>query len=230
MADPRVKALFFDLDGTLYDCAPIYADGLRRAWHGFRATADVPFDAFQAAYERARAAVHAALPGSPAVHNRLLYFKRLVEAHFGRLDAALALRLDRAYRAAYGDIDFAPVRPALEALARRFPLGLLTNQVCESQLEKVARLDPSGTLFRVVVTSEEAGAEKPAAAIFEAALQRMGCAPGEAALAGDDWQGDVMGALRAGWQAVYVSRLPPAEPHPGVLWVRSVAELAERWA
>ncbi len=45
---------------------------------------------------------------------------------------------------------------------------------------------------------------KPAAAFFNAALERLGCSPDEAVMIGDDAEADVEGALRAGLHAILV--------------------------
>jgi putative hydrolase of the HAD superfamily len=61
-------------------------------------------------------------------------------------------------------------------------------------------------LFDGVITSAEAGAAKPDAAIFEAALTAAGCAPGEAIHVGDSIEKDVEGARAAGIRALLLAR------------------------
>jgi putative hydrolase of the HAD superfamily len=78
------------------------------------------------------------------------------------------------------------------------------------------------------VASAEAGVAKPAAAIFERALELAGGRAGEALHAGDSLAHDVAGARAAGLRAVLVARdePPPAVP-AGVRVIRSLAELAD---
>jgi ribonucleotide monophosphatase NagD (HAD superfamily) len=52
------------------------------------------------------------------------------------------------------------------------------------------------------VTAEVVG--KPAPAIFEAAVGSMGVAPRDAAMVGDDLEGDVIAAMRAGLRGILV--------------------------
>ena len=74
------------------------------------------------------------------------------------------------------------------------------------------------------MTSAEAGAAKPAAAVFERALEFAGAGPAEAVHVGDSFANDVEGALAAGIRPVLVARGPAPAP-PGVAVVGSLAEL-----
>jgi len=89
-------------------------------------------------------------------------------------------------------------------------------------LERV-RLTP---LLDGVVTSAEAGARKPAAAIFERGLRLARAAPTEAIHVGDSLAEDVAGARAAGIAAVLVRR-DGGEPPPGVAAIRTLSELSE---
>ena len=66
--------------------------------------------------------------------------------------------------------------------------------------------------FAAVATSAAVGAAKPDPAIFRAALQGLGVAPGEALHCGDSPRHDCAGAAAAGVAAVLIDRdgrLPP---------------------
>ena len=54
-----------------------------------------------------------------------------------------------------------------------------------------------------IVTSAEAGIEKPDPKIYERALQKAGCAPGECLFIGDVYQKDVLGPEKAGMRALW---------------------------
>lgn len=229
-----MKALFFDLDNTLYPADPVYGSGLRRAWKSavagdgvtpeFR---DMGYPAFKDAYDAARKQVKQLIPGHTSVHSRLLYFKRLLENLTGSCRPALCLALDDAYSSAWEEIHDPETAALLGRLAERGPLGIITNHVCSTQMQKLSRLDPSGSLFKWVVTSEEAGVEKPDPRIFREALRRAGCEAGAACMVGDDWEADIEGAAAVGMPAIYVSESsPPREPDGRTLhWIRSLGEL-----
>jgi len=58
----------------------------------------------------------------------------------------------------------------------------------------------------VIVTSEEAGADKPNPIIFQAALQRAGVDASEAVHVGDQYKMDVVGARGVGVNPILIDR------------------------
>jgi putative hydrolase of the HAD superfamily len=56
------------------------------------------------------------------------------------------------------------------------------------------------------MTSEQAGAEKPAAQIFLAALQQVGIRPDDSLYVGDHYQSDILGARAVGMKALLIDR------------------------
>ncbi len=199
-------AVFFDLDETLYAAERAYARGLGRAWRAWRRlAAPISWEEFVALYDRARADVKRATRDSPSSHNRILYVKRMTELSLGRPVPRVALGAMRAYDRCWGDIPLGPTRRVLAAIARRFLVGVISNQVAATQLLKLERLDPTGRWIRVLVTSEDVDAEKPDPRIFREACARAGCRPDQAYMVGDDWKADVLGAVRVGMTPIYVA-------------------------
>ena len=100
---------------------------------------------------------------------------------------------------------FDDVIPALESLKDRgIILGVISNLHQDmSDLCKRLGLAPYLSLF---VTSGEAGAEKPHAAIFLAALNQASVEPGEAVHVGDQYLVDVQGAKGVGITPVLLDR------------------------
>ena len=97
---------------------------------------------------------------------------------------------------------------ATRALAR---VALLSNTQ-DFGLELLDRLGIRERI-RLRLLSAELGALKPDPAVFEATQRRLGLFPGELAMVGDSWTDDVLGALAAGWTAVWVNR--EGKPRPG---------------
>jgi putative hydrolase of the HAD superfamily len=122
-------------------------------------------------------------------------------------DRELADRLARAFR----EHRHARCRPypetvaVLESLRGRMRLVVVTNGTEEHQR---AKLDASGLSghFDAIVTSGAVGASKPDPAIFRAALDAVGCRPGEAAMVGDNPLRDIAGAQQAGLRGVWLDR------------------------
>jgi putative hydrolase of the HAD superfamily len=203
MALSGIKAVFFDLDDTLFPTRRSHARGLDAAWRTLRRLRPLTRAAFGRRYAAARGLVKRRLGRAPAARSRLLYFKEI--------DQRAALAMSRAYDAACGSADIAAARRVAARLAERYTLGIVTNQQCSLQLRKLARLDPSGRLFKFLVTSEEMGFEKPDPRIFAEACRRARCKPSQALMVGDNREHDVLGARRAGLRAAWLD--PSGELH-----------------
>ncbi|MFH1002992.1 MAG: HAD-IA family hydrolase [Chloroflexota bacterium] len=100
---------------------------------------------------------------------------------------------------------FDDVLPTIKGLKeRRLTLGLLTNATREA-IAIYADLGLAPYLD-FVVTSEEAGADKPSPKIFLKALEKAGVSPPEAMHVGDQYDIDVAGARGAGINPLLLDR------------------------
>jgi HAD superfamily hydrolase (TIGR01549 family) len=91
----------------------------------------------------------------------------------------------------------------LRELRGRFRLAVVTNGASDLQRTKLARTG-LGELFDAVVVSSDIGVGKPDPAVFRAALDALGVAPGEAVMVGNDRGRDVAGAEAAGIRALWI--------------------------
>ena len=76
--------------------------------------------------------------------------------------------------------------------------------LADIQMEKLEYL---GLADRIdyLVSSEEAGMDKPGSPIFWLALQKCGCLAGEAVMVGDNFRHDVQGATDVGIAGVWLN-------------------------
>lgn len=118
------------------------------------------------------------------------------------------------------------VGPAVAELRRRgMRLGIISNW--DRRLRTIVREMDLAPCFDTITISAEVGVRKPNPRIFHRALEALGVAPDEAIHAGDLLEEDVVGARRAGLQAVLVDRGRFAMPE-GVAVVRDLREFASR--
>lgn len=102
-------------------------------------------------------------------------------------------------------------RPLLEALSRRYRLGIVSNFY--GNLERIISSENLLPLFGAVADSRVVGIEKPDPAIFRHALDRLGAAPEEAMMVGDSLPRDIRGAAELGMhQAFLAGPDRPADP------------------
>jgi putative hydrolase of the HAD superfamily len=90
----------------------------------------------------------------------------------------------------------------LAYLKQKYPIALVTNGFNEVQFIKIKQsgLEP---YFNAVVTSEDAGVQKPHKEIFFQACAKIGTLPQHCVMIGDNWEADILGALNAGIQAIH---------------------------
>lgn len=85
-----------------------------------------------------------------------------------------------------------------------YQMGVISNGLTIKQWEKLIRLGLYH-FFDEVVTSQEAGSEKPDSEIFQLALERMGCKAEESVMVGNKFSEDILGATEVGMSAILVN-------------------------
>lgn len=204
----RIRAITLDLDDTLWPVQPVIAraESALHAWfarHAPRVTAR--YDA--AALRSVREAVAREFPewAHDLTAQRLESIRRVLVG--AGEDEALAEAAFETFFAERQRVDlFDEVAQALPVLARRWPLMALSNG--NADIHRVGL----GEWFRHSVSARQVGVGKPHRRIFEAACERLECAPHEVLHIGDDWALDIVGAREAGLQTAWVRRqeLAPA--------------------
>jgi putative hydrolase of the HAD superfamily len=92
----------------------------------------------------------------------------------------------------------------LEYLKPGYRLHILTNGFNEVQFSKLKN-SGMAAYFDQVITSEMAGSKKPAAQIFQFALQKIAAEAPEVVMIGDDPEADIKGAMQVGIDQIYVN-------------------------
>ena len=119
---------------------------------------------------------------------------------------------------------FDDVAPALDDLkGRGLILGLISN--VEQDMTDTFKKLKLPSWLEIIVTSQDAGSNKPHPEIFQAALRQAGVQPSEAIYVGDQYQVDVIGANRVGMKGVLLDRGGYAEDITDCPRVRSLTEL-----
>ncbi len=97
---------------------------------------------------------------------------------------------------------------ALRRLSQNFPLAALSNGNAD-----ISRT-PLAEFFTVAVSAEDAGCAKPDPRIFQLTLDKLGLEAHQVLHIGDHQEQDVLGALDAGMQAMWMARHGQAWQHP----------------
>ncbi len=192
-----LKAVFFDIDNTLYDSTTL---ARRARLNSIRAMIDAGLEGEEEElYERLKQVIARFGSNYPKHYDELL---RVLGVPWSpKIVAAGVVAYERTK---FGYLmPFPGVIPTLLELRKRYRLGIVSNGIAVKQWEKLINLGVHH-LFECVITSEEVGCEKPEAEIFHTAVQALGVEAEESVMVGDCPNTDVAGAKRAGMRAVLV--------------------------
>jgi putative hydrolase of the HAD superfamily len=207
-------AVLLDLDNTLYPYRPSHDAGLLAFGREWKRRGLGSIEDGMEQYKSGRAVVQARVRNVAAEHNRLLYTQWAVEERTGRCDSRSVLDCDAAYwRAFLNSMHMYPgARAWLRSLGRSgTPVVLVSDMVARITHRKMLKLGLDRLVSRLV-TSEEAGVEKPSPMPFLLALEKLGMTPCQnICMVGDSLERDVEPALRMGMSAVLINAWQGAE-------------------
>lgn len=199
-----IKAVIFDLDDTLYDYKALERAAFECVGELVRERLGVSEEQYEEAFMRARQITKEKLGETAASHSRMLYFQKTLE-YLDIRPLYLALEMYETYWGFFLDhmALYPGVRELLEALHEKYiRVGVCTDLLAHIQHRKLRRLKMMDDVD-CLVTSEEAGVEKPASGIFNLCLEKLRLPAGEVCFVGDNLEKDVKGAIAAGLQAVW---------------------------
>jgi putative hydrolase of the HAD superfamily len=201
-----IKAVFFDIDDTLYDTSG-FAKLARKA--------------------ALKAMIDAGLPLSP--NEAYIILREIIKEKGSNYDKHFNILTKRVMgeekpllialgMITYHNVKFALLRLFPDTMSTliylkksNYQMGVISNGLTIKQWEKLIRLGLYH-FFDEVVTSQEAASEKPDHIIFQLALERMGCKAEESVMVGNKFSEDILGATKAGMSAILVnSKLTEAE-------------------
>lgn len=194
------QAIIFDTDNTLYAYDHPHACASAAAQEKAVRLLGVEADDVRSAFARARQEVKQQLGKTASSHSRLLYFQRAIEILGRKTQLVITLDLEQTYwRTFLAHCElFSGVREFLTAL-RSTGIGtaIITDLTSQIQFRKIIYFGLDDC-FDFVVTSEEAGADKPEAAPFRLAIDKLGIDPSLIWMVGDHPVNDVAGARAFG--------------------------------
>lgn len=168
-------AILFDTDNTLYPYASAHTAAQRAIREKVSETLSISPEDFDKAFNEARAQVKARLTRTAASHSRLLYLQRMLEILGLGSQVLLALDFEQTYWRTFlsNAVLFDGVKDVLDDIRLLgIPTAIVTDLTAQIQFRKVVYFGLDN-YFDYVVTSEEAGFDKPHAAPFLIALEKM---------------------------------------------------------
>jgi len=207
----RVKAVFFDIGGTLV-CGDLkHLDLLHQALLviGYKMTRDQVLEAndmARRAVARRRRRLAARMDTNEASRMWLEHLAAALDLDldWADLERELAAAIRQIEARSHEVVD-PEALPLLEHLrARHLRLGVISNW--SADLPEYLAQQGLAQYFDTIIASEAAGSSKPHRQIFLHGLTAMGCAPEEAVHVGDDYWADVVGARDIGMHPILLDR------------------------
>jgi HAD superfamily hydrolase (TIGR01549 family) len=168
-------AFLFDTDNTLYPYDPAHAAAQKAVRDKVVSAFSISAEDFDKAFKEARNQVKSRLRHTASSHSRLLYLQRMLEIMGLGSQVLLALDFEQTYWRTFlsNAILFDEVKELLDDIRLLgIPTAIVTDLTAQIQFRKVVYFGLDN-YFDYIVTSEEAGFDKPHEAPFKIALEKM---------------------------------------------------------
>ena len=168
-------AVLFDTDNTLYAYDPAHLAAQKAVKEKVINTFSINPKDFDNAFNEARKQVKMRLGQTASSHSRLLYMQRMLEIMGLGSQVLLALDFEQTYWRTFlsNATLFDDVKEILDDLRLLgIPTAIVTDLTAQIQFRKVVYFGLD-RYFNYIVTSEEAGFDKPHEAPFHIALEKM---------------------------------------------------------
>ncbi len=208
----RPHGVLFDTDNTLYPYETAHLAGMQAVRSKTEKLFGLEASRFDAAFNSSRKAIKDRLKATASSHSRLLYFQQMLESIGLGSQVLLALDLEQTYWRTFLSKAclFDGVKEFFDDLRiANIPIAIVTDLTAQIQFRKIVYFGLDHYVDHIV-TSEEAGFDKPHPAPFELARDKMKVRGSYIWMIGDNAITDIEGARNA-IQAVTVQKL-----HAGV--------------
>lgn len=189
-------AFLFDTDNTLYSYEQPHFAAMNAVKIKVTGMFSISGKDFDGAFSAAREQVKMRLVGQASSHSRLLYMQRMLELLGLGSQVLTALDLEQTYwRTFLGKaVLFDGVRDLLDDIRiLGIPAVVVTDLTAQIQFRKLVYFGLDNS-FDFIVTSEEAGFDKPHASPFEIAVEKADVKGGTVWMIGDNPNNDIRGA------------------------------------
>ncbi|ARP39452.1 HAD family hydrolase [Vibrio syngnathi] len=200
-----VKGILLDLDDTLYKYEETHQVALNTALELIHNKHAIDMQSVVEAFNFAKQKLKSILPNVAANHSRILYFQLMLE-HLQIKPIPHAYDVSHVYWDVFLN-NMILTEDATQFLDKYkdIPICLLTDLTAEIQYRKIEKLGLTKSID-FIVTSEEAGVEKPHPFMFKRALTKLKLSTDEVIMIGDNYKKDIVGANLLGIKSFWINR------------------------
>ncbi|MGN8799755.1 HAD family hydrolase [Candidatus Merdisoma sp. HCP28S3_D10] len=214
-----IKEVIFDIDGTLYDYERGNAEGVARMTAYAKKELGIGPEEFMAEYKRLYEEAKKKLGTDNAtIHSRTIRLQNMME-NWGK---PIFPHVEKLYHLYWGGLlEASEAEPGSIEAVRALRdmgvhIGIGTDMTVTMQYKKLERLGFAPYVDHIV-TSQEAGHEKPHPEFMALCIEKAGCSPEELVFVGDTFKKDVAGPGAAGMHPVwYRAKERPLPENPSL--------------
>ncbi|MGF1714581.1 HAD-IA family hydrolase [Photobacterium chitinilyticum] len=201
----KVRGILLDLDDTLYDYNVAHRFALEKAIDEVVKKFELDRDKTIWAFNKAKIKIKTMLPIAAAGHDRLLYFQHMFEI-LNINPFIFSYEASEIYWTSFFE-KMTLTSDAIEFLdnTKDIPICLVTDLTADIQFRKIKKLNLDNRITSIV-TSEEAGVEKPHPFPFLYAMKKLHCKSDEVIMIGDSLKKDILGATSLGIKSFLINR------------------------
>jgi HAD superfamily hydrolase (TIGR01549 family) len=198
------KGILLDIDNTLYNYEPLHQLAQRALFNFVSITFKINLNVISVAYKQAKLQVKHNTPSTAASHNRLLYVQNLCEIlNIDAFENSILL-YNIYWNTFLESLTLSNGAKTFLSSYGHLPICLLTDLTAHIQHRKVAKLELQ-KWANYIVTSEEAGCEKPHPFMFQLALKKLNLQASEVCMIGDSFKKDIEGANSLGIKSYWLT-------------------------
>lgn len=191
------KAVLFDTDNTLYHYDPAHEAAMKAVRDKMTRTLSIDPAQFESVFQKAREEIKSRLNHTASSHSRLLYLQRMLEMMGLGSQVLRVLDFEQTYWRTF--LSHAELFDGIKELLDDLRLlgiatAIVTDLTAQIQFRKIIYFDLDHH-FDYIITSEEAGHDKPHLAPFQLALEKLNIKKNECIwMIGDNPINDIKGA------------------------------------
>lgn len=200
------KGIIIDLDDTLYNYKKAHDVALKEVILFAKRTLSINEEKIKEGFNKARKKTHIDLSGKASSHNRLLYFQKMLEElNINSMIYALDLYNQYWNEFLQNMFLYEGIEEFLEKIKiLNIKVCILTDLTSHIQYRKIRKLKLE-KYIDYIVTSEEAGVEKPHTHMFYKALDKMKLSKEDVIIIGDDYNKDIIGATNMEMKGIWIN-------------------------
>lgn len=223
----KIKTVIFDIDNTLYSYDENHIYGMKAMEDYCKSAFGITRNEMDQYYKRAGQLVIKRIGSdTAAIHSRLLRTQCMLELmgqplfpHAKNMYHAYWDTLIRQSQPTKGSVEFIK-----ELKKRNIRIGIGTDMTAYIQYKKLEALGVA-PYVDFIVTSEEAGVEKPHPHFFALCVDKAKVSVGECAFIGDSLKKDVVGASDNGLKGIWYTKEEEPQGEIKYPWIRSFTQV-----